>query len=201
MRQKPLAVSFLSKAISGAIVSIVIFCEFSFAEQPVYLFSYFSDSPNGDGNDGLHLAYSLDGLSYHALNGNTAVTGPMVGSTTRDPNLYYGSDGVFRLVHTTLPWSVNTQIAYGQSTDLLSWSNKKYLNVAGTISGTRQAWAPEITYDSSTSKYMLYWSTATSSSGPKAIYYCTTSDFSTLSSAVRFIQLQRKHDHRRGHSV
>ena len=174
---------FLAGIALFALTGTAIFCEIAVAEQTVYLFSYFSDTPNSDGNDGLRLAYSLDGLSYHALNGNVAVTGPMVGTTTRDPYLYYGSDGVFRLVHTTVPWSTNTTIAYGESTDLLNWSNKKYLDVAGSIAGAQQAWAPEITYDSSTSKYVIYWSTATSTNSNKAIYYSTTSDFNTISNA------------------
>jgi autotransporter-associated beta strand protein len=183
MHQNTVAVRLFSKAVILALVGFVIFSEFTFAEQNVYLFSYFSDTPNSDGNDGLHLAYSFDGLSYHALNSNIAITGPMVGTTTRDPYLYYGSDGVFRFVHTTLPWNVNTQIAYGQSTDLLNWTNQKYLDVAGTIAGAQQAWAPEITYDPGSSKYVIYWSTSTSTNSNKAIYYCTTTDFSTLSSA------------------
>ena len=175
---------FLAGMALFALTGTTIFCKIAFAEQTVHLFSYFSDTPNSDGNDGLRLAYSLDGLSYHALNGNVAVTGPMVGTTTRDPYLYYGSDGVFRLVHTTVPWSTNTTIAYGESTDLLNWSNKKYLDVAGSIAGAQQAWAPEITYDSSTSKYVIYWSTATSTNSNKAIYYSTTSNFNTLSNAL-----------------
>ena len=32
----------------------------------VYMFSYFQET---NGYNGLHLAYSLDGLSYHAVNG------------------------------------------------------------------------------------------------------------------------------------
>ena len=82
MHQQAFTVRLLSEIIAVALFGFVIFGESSFADQNVYLFSYFSDTPYSDGNDGLHLAYSLDGLSYHALDGNAAVTPPMVGTTT-----------------------------------------------------------------------------------------------------------------------
>src|SRR3972149_2555059 len=99
-----------------ALICIVFsYCIPAFAVDDVYMFPYFKDP---DGTDGLHLAYSLDGLSFHAVNGDVSVTGPMAGATTRDPCINLGPDGKFRIVHTTLPWDVTTQICYGQSDDL-----------------------------------------------------------------------------------
>ncbi len=41
---------------------------FSTAQKNVYLFSYFK----GNGEDGLHLAYSYDGYTWTALNGDAS---------------------------------------------------------------------------------------------------------------------------------
>lgn len=60
------------------------------------LFSYFV----GNGEDGLHLAYSEDGFRWTPLNGGKALVGPKVGKERlmRDPNIALGPDGVFRMV-------------------------------------------------------------------------------------------------------
>ncbi|MBP7937709.1 MAG: autotransporter-associated beta strand repeat-containing protein [Phycisphaerae bacterium] len=146
--------------------------------EDVYIFSYFRDP---DGTDGMHLAYSLDGYNYHAVNGDIAVTGPMMGTTTRDPCINLGPDGKFRLVHTTLPWDVTTQICYGESDDLLTWTNKKCIDVMAGYANTRNAWAPELFFDMTTSRYMIYWSSRENVSGaPNHIYYTMTTDFETF---------------------
>lgn len=88
----------------------VLFCEHAMAVDEVYMFSYFRDP---DGVDGMHLAYSLDGLSYHAVNGDVAVTMPGKGpdgtTTTimRDPHISQGPDGIFHLTYTT-SWGYNS---------------------------------------------------------------------------------------------
>ncbi|MCB5252020.1 MAG: glycoside hydrolase family 28 protein, partial [Candidatus Cloacimonetes bacterium] len=54
------------------------------AGNNVFLFSYFT----GNGEDGLHLAYSLDGLSWKPLNNGESLLTPMVGKDRlmRDPS-------------------------------------------------------------------------------------------------------------------
>lgn len=51
--------------------------------ETIYLFSYFK----GNGEDGLHLAYSEDGLSWKALNNDQSFLIPQVGEDKlmRDP--------------------------------------------------------------------------------------------------------------------
>jgi hypothetical protein len=44
------------------------------AERPAYLFSYF----RGNGDDGVHLAWSGDGITWSALNGGKAVITPAI---------------------------------------------------------------------------------------------------------------------------
>lgn len=155
------------------------------AAENIYVFSFFRDP---DGVDGMHLAYSVDGYDYHAVNGDIAVTGPMMGTTTRDACINLGPDGKYRVVHTTLPWDVTTQICYGESDDLLTWTNKKYIDVMAAYPNTRNAWAPEIFYDASRGQYMIFWSSRQNVDGaPNHIYYTTTADFSTFApSAVLY---------------
>ena len=64
----------------------------------MYLFSYFRGQ-----KDGLHLAYSYDGLKWTALNGNKSLLRPVVGkdSLMRDPSIVEGPDGTFHMVWTS----------------------------------------------------------------------------------------------------
>ena len=59
-------------------------------EDSVYLFSYFTDN----GQDGLHLAYSHDGLTWEALDGGNSFLTPMVGKDKlmRDPSIVQDED-------------------------------------------------------------------------------------------------------------
>jgi autotransporter-associated beta strand protein/T5SS/PEP-CTERM-associated repeat protein len=168
-------------AILLALCAIFFGSEVAFAGD-VYMFSYFKNA--NDGSDGLHLAYSLDGLSYHAVNGDAAVTGPMAGASTRDPYTFLGADGIYRCLHTTEPWSVNSKICYGESTDLITWTNKKYIDIMGSVPGTQQAWAPQCYWDAANSQYLVYWSSqvGTGTGTHFKIYYSTTKDFDTFSS-------------------
>ncbi len=64
----------------------------------VYLFSYF----NGNG-DGLHLAYSTDGLKWEALNHDSVYLKPRVGKDKlmRDPSIVQDDQGIFHMVWTS----------------------------------------------------------------------------------------------------
>lgn len=68
------------------------------ATEP-YLFSFFRDN----GETGLYLAYSYDGLKWTTLNNDKSVLKPQVGKERlmRDPCIYRGPDGVFHMVWTT----------------------------------------------------------------------------------------------------
>src|SRR6476619_7546736 len=67
-------------------------------QTPVYVFSYFKNN----GQDGLHLAYSKDGLNWTALNNDESVLKPEVGKEKlmRDPCIIRGVDGLFHMVWT-----------------------------------------------------------------------------------------------------
>ena len=87
-------------------------------EGDVYLFSYFT----GNGQDGLHLAYSCNGLNWKPLNNGASLLTPMVGKDRlmRDPSITRGKDGLFHMVWTTGWW--DRHIVYASSPDLIHWS-------------------------------------------------------------------------------
>ncbi len=82
-----------------------------------YLFSSF----RGNGEDGLHLAYSHDGLKWIALNNDKSFLKPEVGTELmRDPCICRGPDDIFHIVWTSGWWDKGIGIAH--SKDLINWS-------------------------------------------------------------------------------
>jgi hypothetical protein len=158
--------------------------------KDVYLFSYFKNN----GQDGLHLAYSYDGLQWTALKGDSSFLTPMVSKDKlmRDPCIIRGADGLFHMVWTD-SWT-DKGIGYANSTDLMHWSEQQQLPVMEKEEGARNCWAPEITYDAKSKTYMIYWATTIKDRFPNPdslaesgynhrIYYITTKDFKTYTPA------------------
>ncbi|MGA2233518.1 MAG: glycosyl hydrolase, partial [Tepidisphaeraceae bacterium] len=83
-----------------------------------YVFTYFLNN----GEDGLHLAISTDGLHWQAVGNGQSFLKPTVGKEKlmRDPCVLLGPDGVYRMVWTD-SWTDRT-IGYASSTDLSHWS-------------------------------------------------------------------------------
>ena len=84
-----------------AAILALVFCACNNApkeSKEVYLFSYF----NGNG-DGLHLAYSMDGLKWEALNGDSIFLKPEIGKDKlmRDPSIVQDETGTFHMVWTS----------------------------------------------------------------------------------------------------
>ena len=69
------------------------------AQDPAYIFTYFK----GNGEDGLHLAYSTDALHWQSLNDDQSILTPEVGEQKlmRDPAVIKGGDGIYHMVWTT----------------------------------------------------------------------------------------------------
>ncbi|MGQ1890935.1 family 43 glycosylhydrolase [Thermophagus sp. OGC60D27] len=158
-------------------------------DDPVFLFSYFK----GNGEDGLHLAYSTDGLNWFPLNDDKPVLEPRVGkdSLMRDPCIIQGKDGLFHMVWTT-GWT-DRYIGYASSPNLISWSQQKIIPVMDQEPTARNCWAPEIFYDSINDQYLIFWATTIpgrhsqinhedkESGYNHRMYYVTTKDFNTFS--------------------
>ena len=158
------------------------------AQNNIYLFSYFK----GNGEDGLHLAYSFGGLKWTSLKNDISFLTPETGrdKLMRDPCLFFGPDGTFHLVW-TVSWS-EKGIGYASSKDLLKWSPQKYIPVMEQEPGARNCWAPEITYDPKRQLFMIYWATTIPGRFKEGeslkengynhrLYYVTTKDFKSFS--------------------
>ena len=153
-----------------------------------YVFTYFK----ANGEDGLHLAYSEDGYKWTALKNDTSFLTPEVGKDKlmRDPCVIKGADGLYHMVW-TVSWT-DKGIGYASSTDLIHWSKQEFIPVMASEERARNTWAPEITYDEKSKKYMIYWASTidgeflqTKSAEEKGynhrIYYTRTKDFKKFS--------------------
>ena len=159
------------------------------ANDGAYLFSYFM----GNGEDGLHLAWSRDGYQWKALNQGRSFLAPQVGESKlmRDPSMVRASDGTFHLVWTTA-WKGKT-IGYAHSKDLIHWSEQKAVPVMAHEPNANNCWAPDLFFDRSTGQYVVVWATTVLAPGappPKEgdhrLYSTTTRDFETFSPAKLF---------------
>jgi beta-xylosidase len=161
--------------------------------RDVYLFSYFVGQ-----SDGLHLAYSYDGLKWTALNDGRPMMTPTVGQDRllRDPSIVQAPDGTFHMVWTS-SWN-DRIIGYASSRDLIHWSEQQALPVMEHEPEALNSWAPELFYDEPSRTYYIYWATTipgrhtpvASAEREKQwnhrIYYCTTKDFQTFSETKIF---------------
>ena len=121
-------------------------------ENHHYVFSYFQ----GNGEDGLHLAYSTDGLTWRALKHDSAFFKPTVGveKLTRDPSIVRGPDGTYHMVWTA-GWNEHG-FGYAESKDLVAWTNETYVPAMAYEPTALNTWAPELFYDSSNGRHLIY---------------------------------------------
>ena len=178
----------IQKILIVLIASVLLLNVNAQQKDDAYLFSYFM----GNGEDGLHLAYSYDGLKWETLNNNKSFLKPTVGSDKlmRDPCIIIGHDNKFHMVW-TVSWN-EKGIGYATSEDLIHWSEQKYIPVMEHESNARNCWAPEIYYDESSAQYIIFWATTipeqfttTGKTGDNnynhRLYYVTTKDFNKYS--------------------
>lgn len=155
-------------------------------KKPVYVFSYFK----GNGEDGLHLAYSKDGYEWTSLNKDSSYLKPTVAKDKlmRDPCIIRGADGRFHMVW-TVSWK-DRGIGYASSADLVHWTEQQWIPVMEKEATAKNCWAPEIFYDGTKKEYLIYWATTipgrfaeTEKFGDNnhRIYSVTTKDFVSYS--------------------
>ena len=164
------------------------------AAEPVYLFSYFVDN----GQDGLHLAYSKDGLKWETLNNGKSYLTPTAGvdKLMRDPFILQGKDGLFHMVW-TCSWK-EQQIGYASSKDLINWSEQKSVPVMTHEPTAKNCWAPEMVFDPENKNYIIFWAStipgrhsdvagSETEKGLNHRMYCTTTaDFKEFSPTKMF---------------
>lgn len=177
-----------------SVVLLLSLLQRPYAEQPlknkVLVFASF----RGNGEDGLHLAYSEDGYKWTALKDDSSFLTPTVSKDKlmRDPCIIKGADGLFHMVW-TVSWK-DKGIGYASSRDLVHWSEQQFIPVMQHEPKALNCWAPEIIYDELNNNYMIYWSTTIpnrfafgDTSGDDKynhrVYYVTTEDFKTYTTA------------------
>jgi beta-xylosidase len=150
----------------------------------------------GNGEDGLHLAWSRDGLKWTAFGDDRSFLKPEVGGKLmRDPCIVRGPDGVFHMVWTS-SWT-DRGIGIAHSPDLVNWSRQEFVPVMEHEKTARNCWAPEITWDPDGGEYVIYWATtipgrfteteASADKGWNHRLYCTTTrDFKTYTDTRLF---------------
>ncbi|NCX10907.1 MAG: glycosyl hydrolase [Proteobacteria bacterium] len=164
-------------------------------EDEVFLISYFKNN----GEDGLHLAFSHDGLKWEALNNDKSILTPELSKDKlmRDPCIIKGPDEKFHMV-----WTVSWEekgIGYSNSSDLINWSEQKFIPVMEHEETTKNSWAPELFYDHEQKQYIIFWaSTVTNKfsetenqaeeSWNHRIYYTTTKDFEVFKETKIFVE-------------
>lgn len=177
-----------------ALLALVVSCAKTEVAKTGYLFSYFK----GNGEDGLHLAYSSDGLKWTSLKSDKPFLTPEVGEAKlmRDPCVVQGPDGMFHMVWTAGWWEKGIGVAH--SIDLIEWSPQELVPVMAHEPEAINCWAPEIYYDAAIKQYVIFWATtipgrfpetevggdAVRDTGAKLnhrIYYVTTKDFQKYS--------------------
>ncbi len=140
-----------------------------------------------DNGDGLHLAYSYDAKDWTDLDSVYLV--PEVGSKLlRDPHILARPDGTFHMVWTS-GWN-DLGIGYATSTNLVDWSEQRFIPLMEKVPGARQCWAPEVYFDESREQYVIIWSSSvenkTTGEVPFRAYYSLTKDFKSFSEPELF---------------
>ncbi len=132
-------------------------CQSPAAEPELFLLPYFL----GNGESGVHLAYSQDGLAFDWLaDGDPVMPAPdwPGENLTRDPSILH-HDGTFHMVWTT-GWHTRS-FGYSSSQDLVEWSTPQRVDIWGARAGIRNTWAPEVHWDPQESEFLILWSTTT----------------------------------------
>lgn len=174
MKTAPLLIPLLTLMVSLA------GCQTAPKAPPAYLFTYFTRN----GEDRLHLAYSMDGYKWEKLNDGRSFLKPTVGVSKlmRDPCVTRGPDGTYHMVWTA-GWTEN-DIGYASTKDFITWSPQKELHVMAHEPTVRNTWAPEIVWDDKRRHFLIFWASTipgrfpetanASESGYNHRIYCTT---------------------------
>src|SRR4051812_15392846 len=176
------------------------------SESTAYLFSYFTRN----GEDGVHLAYSHDGINWSPLNGGRSVITPAVtgagrgwqewnttAALMRDPSILRGPDGMFHMVW-TISWTDHA-IGVAHSEDLIHWSEQTRVPVMEHEPTALNTWAPDLFYDDATRQFVIVFASAIPGRFPATdslaqrtsrgradhrLYVVTTKDFKTYTRAA-----------------
>ena len=178
------------------ILAMLLLQNHAAATQPkdeVLLFSFF----RGNGEAGLYLAWSEDGLQWEEIQPNHVWLAPQVGESVlmRDPCILTGPDGTYHLVWT--PGWHERGIGHATSRDLIQWSEQQYIPVMAHEPDARNAWAPEAFYDAERGQFLVFWAATIPGRFAETLgqgdgennhrmYYTATKDFAAFSPTKLF---------------
>lgn len=159
-------------ALMMVVTSVPMFAMTAFAaDANKFLFAYFTgDSATQTtttGNQSIRFAVSNDAKSYSSLNDGNAVIKQSKGSfNARDPYIFRGQDGLYYAIATDADcsngwWGNSNSFVFWTSKDLVTWENETIIKVNEIIGkNVHRAWAPQVMYDASVGKYMVYFALA-----------------------------------------
>lgn len=122
------------------------------------------------------------------MNAQQASSSDSSSGYARDPYIFKGSkDDGYYIVATDMDassggmhesWSGDTNLVFWHSDDMVNWYQISVFDVSekAGFESTIRAWAPQVIYDSSVGRYMVYWSNYLAN-WDEAIYYAYTDDF------------------------
>jgi Glycosyl hydrolases family 43 len=149
-----------------------------------YIFPYFQSN----GETGVFLAYSGDGVKFTSLNDGQAILTPPnwpENGLMRDPSIIY-QNGRYQMVWTT-NWTGNS-FGTASSTDLKTWSTPQQVQPF-VGSQPHNLWAPEIQWDPIQKTYLIVFACAMDPKDYPAelrLFATSTADFKKFSPAVPF---------------
>ena len=174
-----------------------------------YLFAHFTGTERSASDEQIYFATSRDALTFTdtRANGNPvlALAADQGDGGVRDPFLIRSPEGDrFYLIATDLSiyhrggWGASQATVTGskdlvvwESTDLVNWSEPRFVDVASKIPKAGMAWAPEAIWDDVTQQYYVFWATRADGNTELGdgvdMYLSTTRDFRTFSTPVKWI--------------
>ncbi len=160
-------------------------------------------------SDGLHLAYSENGLTWTVLNSNAKTFSSTIGSRhLRDPYIFRMNDGSFVLLAADFTndgqysdFGAGEDTDYGNnpsnrvyvafSNDLITWNYEHFLTVKSSA-GTYGVRYPKAIYNKINKCYDIYFA-GDDGDGIQRIYYVQTCDFLTLKNSSEGILFSPAH--------
>ena len=149
----------------------------------ILIFSFF----RGNGQAGVYLAASEDGLKFTPLNKDQPVMKPAPWegqNLTRDPSIVF-HDGTFHAVWTT-SWRGKC-FGYAESKDLVNWSEPVRVEPFPSNQIPSNSWAPEICWDPVEANFMIVWSSVMNKERGGQLFVTRTADGKTFSPAKLYL--------------
>lgn len=161
-----------------------------------YLMVYFTG--NEPDEERIRFAVSEDGYNFEPLNDNNPVIVQNLGTqSVRDPYIFKAQDGKgYYIIGTDMRsengWASNNSFVIWYSSDLVEWKDERIIDVSEYgLPYTVRAWAPQVIWDNSVGKYMIYWANA--QNDPQTgwtttvMWYAYSSDLKTLDSEPQIL--------------